>query len=276
LLSIALLGSFFYIYKLSDRSKTAIVALRHKNALFAEEKNQILKDLHKSQLVLEEALENKTSLSKELNDEKEKIKSLIAKLESSKIDKNTLITFKKGVDDADDRILNLLGQIKEYKSKIDSTTIVLKYERNAKDTLLTANKKLNSKLNDASTLSYYNLQTNTFKVKSSGKEVETTSASRVDLIKVSFYIGENKLAKADQKSFYAQIIDANNSVLGDKKTEYVAGKSLTYSSAKKIKYTTKSALVEFEVPVDNLSDGKYYINIFDKSNPILNTTFVLN
>lgn len=276
LLSLLLLGSFFYIYKMSDRSKKVIVDLNQKNASFNEEKESILKNLEKSQLLLDEALAGKSKLSQELTDEKEKIKSLINELENSKqLNQEKLLSLRKGSDDADARILALLKEVNLFKNKIDSTNTVLKKERITKDTLLHSNKKLTTKLSSAAKLSYYSFQTKTYKSKDSGKLIKTNSSGRVNLIKISFIIGENSLANQENKEYYVQIIDANNNILGEKKSETINGKSLTYSSSKKIKYMNQTTDVEFSVAANDLSKGTYYVNVFDKTTLILKSTFEL-
>lgn len=283
LLSILLLGSFFYIYKMSNRSKKVIVELSQKKASFDDERASILKNLEKSQLLLDEALVGKSKLSQELTNEKEKIKNLITELENSKqLSEEEIKKFKRGSDEADARILALLKEIDSYKNKIDSTNTVLKKERRSKDTLINSNKKLihsneklATKITSAAKLSYYSFQTKTYKLKDSGKLIETNSPSRVNLVKISFIIGENPLANQEEKEYFAQIIDGNNNVLGEKKSENINGRSLNYSSSKKIKYMNQATDVEFNISVNDVSKGIYYVNVFDKATMILKTTFEL-
>lgn len=275
-LSISLLGSLFYIYKVSDHSKNVIVDLRKQNSAYISEKELILKNLRKSQLMLEQTLAGKNSASKALISEKEKVKKLIEDIENSKADQNSIEILKRGADEADARILNLMKQLNQYKSKIDSTNSVLNRERKTIDTLKNANSKLNSKITEvASRLNYYGLNVESYKLKSSGIEAETDKASKVDFIKVMFTVGENSLAKATKKVFYAQIIDSKNNVVGDKKTEVLGQSTLTYSAIKTVDYANKSVKVEFNIPVHNLEKGAYFLNVFDKFKPILNTSFTL-
>jgi hypothetical protein len=55
-----------------------------------------------------------------------------------------------------------------------------------------------------------------FKVKLRNKS-ETDKARRADMLKVSFTIAENQFAKSGDKTYYVQVIDSKNNVLGDKK-----------------------------------------------------------
>ena len=78
------------------------------------------------------------------------------------------------------------------------------------------------------------------KVRSSGKQIETEKAGRADVLKISFTIAENKIAKSGDKTYYVQVIDSKNNVLGDKKTETFGDKSLTYSFIANVKYENKT------------------------------------
>jgi len=60
----------------------------------------------------------------------------------------------------------------------------------------------------ASKLSVLNLKTSAYKLKSSGKQIETDKASRVDVLKISFTIAENRVAKSGDKTYYVQVIDS--------------------------------------------------------------------
>ena len=268
LLTFTLIGSLFYIYKVSDRSKSMIISLR-------EQKSIVLKDLEKSQMFLEQSMTGNTLLSKKLASEQLKIKKLIFDLKYKKVNEKTIIVYKKKADNVDDRIRLLFKEINLYKNKIDSTNIVLNNERTKIDTLTTSNKKLVTKINEASKLYFYNLQSVSFKDKGSGKFTETNKASRVDLLKISFMIAESKLVKTSSKEFYVQIIDSKNNVIGLKNVQKFGNLELTYSTALKANYENKTIKIEGGIPVSNLSEGAYFINIFDKSKLILNSTFTL-
>ena len=268
LLTFTLIGSLFYIYKVSDRSKSMIISLR-------EQKSIVLKDLEKSEMFLEQSMTGNTLLSKKLASEQLKIKKLIFDLKYKKVNEKTIIVYKKKADNVDDRIRLLFKEINLYKNKIDSTNIVLNNERTKIDTLTTSNKKLVTKINEASKLYFYNLQSISFKDKGSGKFTETNKASRVDLLKISFMIAESKLVKTSNKEFYVQIIDSKNNVIGLKNVQKFGNLELTYSTALKANYENKTIKIEGGIPVSNLLEGAYFINIFDKSKLILNSTFTL-
>jgi hypothetical protein len=270
LLTFLLLGSLFYIYKLSDRTKHIVLSLR-------EEKSMLLKDLEKSELLLGQTLNNKTVLYSQLVLEQEKVKKLIADVKKNDVSEAEILKFKKGADNINDRIKVLLRVLNDYKKKIDSTTVVLAQQKELNDTLSTANNSLSKKITDASKLYYYNLQTKAYKLRNSGEIVETEKARKVDLLKISFSIAENKLVNAENKLLYVQIIDSKNNVIGGgkKNTEVFGNNTLIYSYSAKVKYKSKTIKIEDELAVENLEKGLYFINVFDRSTMVLQTNVTL-
>ncbi|MEO8517512.1 MAG: hypothetical protein ABI426_12230 [Flavobacterium sp.] len=276
LLACTMLGGFFFMYKMSSRSKKAIILLR-------EQKLNLIGDLEKSELFLNQVLTSNKSLSKKLATEHIKIKKLIQDLKKKNINEKSIVVYQKSSDAVDDRVKLLLTEINTYKKRIDSTNtvlkntnIVLKKEKTKNDTLTVSNNKLVKKITGATKLYFYDLKTASFKVRGSGKQIETDKASKADLLKVSFMIAENDLVKSTTKDFFIQIIDFKNNVLGSKKIETFGKETLTYSTAAKVKYANKTIKVEEEIPVTDLEKGLFYVNIFDKTKLVLKTTFTLN
>lgn len=236
---------------------------------------EVLTDLEKSQAILNKTLTTNHSLSQKLQSEKARVKKLIADLKNKDVTEKTIVVYKKSANEVDGRIQLLNTEIEDYKRKIDSARVALKNEKTKTDTLAKANKKLTTKLTAAEKLYYYNLQTSPLKVKSSGKNVGTEKARRVDLIKISFMIAENELVKSIKKELYIQIIDPKNNVVGSKKTEKFGKNILTYSAYTNLEYLSKTIKVDQEIPVTDLVEGTYFVNVFDKSKLVLKTSFVL-
>ncbi|WP_394759934.1 hypothetical protein [Flavobacterium sp.] len=275
MLAFTMLGGIFFLYKSGDRSKSTIVSLR-------EEKSNVLKDLEQSQLFLNQVMTSNKSLSSKLVEEQNKVKQLILDLKSKDVNEKTIAEYKQTVSNVDNRIKLLLNEINSYKKQIDSTNVVLsktnvvlKNEKTKNDTLTVSNKKLAKKITEASKLYFYNLQTASYKTKSSGNQTQTDKASKIDLLKISFMIAENDLVKATDKDFYVQIIDTKNNVIGSKGTQIFGNETLTFSTSMKLKYENKTIKIEGEIPVTNLEKGSYFVNVFDNSKLVLKSTFNL-
>lgn len=263
LLCFVVLGSLFYIYKMSDRSKSIIVSLR-------EEKLLLLRDLEKSNVFLDQAISSKTNLNSQLTEEQEKVKKLIVEIKSNDLNLKQISKLKKGVNDVNERIIALMNELNFYKKKVDSTNQILNKQKILNDTLANNNQVLTKKITEGSKLYYYGLETVAYKLKSSGKKVETEKASKADLFNISFSIGENKLVKASNAILYIQIIDGKNNIVGDKKTKSFGDKTLVFSMQAIVNYKNKTVRIEQELPVENLESGQYSVNVFDKANLMLN------
>jgi len=275
-LSLLLLGSLGYMYKLSTDSQNAL-------SLVKSEKESVMKDLEASKQSLDEAIASNTTLSDELIAERDKIQQLMADLEKTKgNDAVSIAKYKEETKRVQAKIAVLMKQIEALQkenaslnTKIDSTNTVLTKTRSINDTLMSQNDNLVKTVERGSKLSVLNLQTLAVKQKSSGKQVETDKASRADVLKVSFMIAENQIAKSGDKAYYVQIIDSKNNVLGDKKTETFGEKLLTYSFVATVKYENKTVKIEKDLPVSDINEGTFFVNVFDKSELVSKTSFTL-
>jgi hypothetical protein len=274
-LILVLLSGLFYVYKKKDHSKSVIVTLQN-------QKEYTLKELRLSEAKLNKVMVNNVNLSRQLVEERAKLKKLIADYQKADVTESLNLKFQKKSQDLQNNVYFLMKELDRYKKKADSTSVVLVTTKITNDNLVsknsdlkTQNKSLNTKIEGAAVLSYYDFKVISYKLRSSGKQIETEKASRVDVLKLSFTIAENKLSKAKEKKYYIQIIDNANAVLGEKKTIFFGKKSLTYSMINKVNYKNKSITVDTEIPVADLTKGMYLANIFDDSNMVLTTTFDL-
>lgn len=268
MLSFVVLGCLFYIYKMSDRTKHVIISLR-------EEKSLILRDLEKSNFVLSEAIDDKTALNSKLVSEQQKVKKLMREINNNNLNLSQIAILKKSASNVNERINALIKELNYYKKKSDSTSVILDKQKSINDTLTNYNKSLSKKVAKASKLYYYDLDVKAYKLKSSGKKVETERSNKADILKVSFLIAENSLVKSSNNTLFIQIIDSKNKVIGKRITKNFGDKSLTYSFATTVKYKNQTIKIEEELPVADLEEGVFYVNIFDQSNVILKTTLNL-
>lgn len=274
-LALLLLGSLGYMYKMSSDNKTS------ENKLMTD-KEKLSEELQASIAKYDEAIAENTSLSDELAAEREKLVQLKAELDKSKGDvaamakfKNDYLRLKREMDNLMKENDVLKKQNIVLTNQRDSTQVVLEDTRKVRDTLIASNDNLAKTVEKGSKLSVLNLQTTAVKQRSSGKQIDTDKASRADVLKISFMIAENQIAKSGDKTYYVQVIDASNNVLGDKKTEIFGEKSLTYSFTKTVKYENKTVKVEQDLPVKDIEGGTYFVNIFDKGELVSKTSFTL-
>lgn len=126
-----------------------------------------------------------------------------------------------------------------------------------------------------SKVSMSNVKAGAFISKSASKQEETANASRADLLKITFTLDGNPNAKAGDKTYYFQIINGKNNVLGKRVTEFFDNESLTYSFKKSFDYNNESITITQEFLQEEFQKGVYFINIFDRDDLVGKTSFTL-
>lgn len=277
-LLLLLLGSIGYMFKMSADAKQQDVTLS--NTL--SEKDALTRDLEDLKKSYDAAIAENTSMSDELIAEREKVVKLLEDLKKSKDDANINRKFRNQYKELESKMNELIKQNEMLvaenemlKSEIDSTNVILLESKEYNQVLVGQNEELTKTVEKASKLTISNLTTSAYKLRSSGKEVATDRARRADLLKISFTIAENAVAKSGDKMYYVQVIDSQNNVLGDKQTVYFGEQVLNYSFITTVKYENSSVKVTENLPGESFEKGLYTVNIFDKNELVSSTNFSL-
>jgi DNA repair exonuclease SbcCD ATPase subunit len=277
-LAIMLIGSLIYIFKLTSDAKT----LQTSVTTVKSEKESVLKDLADLKTNYDAAIAENTTMSDELIAERDKVVKLMADLKASKGDNASLQKYKTQYKALEQKMQNLMQEVAVLKKQnqtlttsLDSTTVVLEDNKKYNQDLVGQNEDLAKKVELGSKLTVTNLKTASYKVRSSGKQIETDKASRTDMLKVNFTIAENKIAKSGDKTYYVQVIDSKNNVLGDKSTISFGETSLTYSFTTTLKYENKTVEVSEQLPGKDFAKGTYFVNVFDKGELVSKSSFSL-
>ena len=279
-LALALVGSLAYNFKSFNDTKE----IETKFLTVKSEKNTVLDSLTALKTTYEKAIEDKTSISDNLVAEKTKVENLINDLKKSNGSLVAMTGFRQKYNQLQSNMKSLIAEndlLKKTNQTLtvqrDSTVVVAENQRKSNDTLSSKNKVLADKVTKASKLVVMNLKTQSVKVKSSGKEVETDKASRANKLKISFSIAANEIADSGEKTFYIQVIDSKNNVIGEKKTQDFGMETLTYSFTTKVEFKNQS--VDVVQLLDNggkeFEKGTYFVNVFDKNQLTSKTSFVL-
>jgi cytochrome c556 len=274
-LLLLLLGSLGYIFKMSTDAE--IVRTELKTTL--TEKESVMKDLQELKATYDAAIAENTSMSEELIKERDKVVALMADLKKSNGDvskfKSQLTALQNNMKVLIAENDNLKKQNVTLTVQRDSTRVVLVESKKANEVLTSQNSELSKTVEKGSVLTVLNTKGAAFKVRSSGKQIETDKASRADILKVSFTIAENKIAKSGTKLYYVQVIDSENNVVGEKKVENFGTKSLTYSFTTNVKYENKTVDVTEDLAGSKFAKGIYTVNVFDKAELVSRTSFSL-
>ena len=274
-LAVLLIGSLVYIFKLS--SDTEVVKTELTTTM--TEKQSVMKDLQELKATYDAAIAENTSMSDELIQERDKVVALMDDLNKSKGD---VSKFRSQVQAMQGKMKTLVAENDELKKQNgvltvqrDSTITVLGESKKYNEVLVGQNEELAKTVEKGAKLSVLNTKTAAYKLRSSGKQIETDKASRADVLKISFTIAENQIAKSGDKTYYVQVIDAKNNVLGEKKTESFGDNSLTYSFKTTVKYENKTVNVSEDLPGKDFAKGTYFINVFDNDELVSKTSFNL-
>ncbi len=272
ILALLLMGSLAYVFKL-QQDKDAVDSSLSKTLT---EKEKFQAELESKIAEYDVAIGDNTALKSELEEEQAKIVELLEKIKKSDGSVAELSKYKTQYVKLKREMDNLIAEnkiLKENNSNLtknlDSTNVVLTNAKTANDTLVAKNENLSKTVEKAQRLSVLNLTTLALKQKGSGKQINTDKASRADVLKIGFTIAENQVAKTGERTYYIQVIDSKNNVLGEKKTESFGTTYLPYSFQKTIKYENKTVQVQEDLSVKSISEGTYFVNVFDKKGELV-------
>ncbi|HAT77349.1 MAG TPA: hypothetical protein DCS19_11085 [Flavobacterium sp.] len=274
-LAILLVGSLFYIYKISNDVKY----VQNELTSTMTEKDSIMKNLQELKATYDTAIAENTSMSDELVNERDKVVNLMNDINKSKGDASK---YRAEYLKLESNLKVLMAENEGLKkqnvtltTQRDSTVVVLGEAKKVNDVLVQEKNDLSKTIEKGSKLSLVNLQTVAYQLKSSGKQIATDKASRANVLKISFTIAENQIAKSGNKEYYVQVIDSKNNVLGEKKTVNFDENSLTYSFISKVKYENKTVNVSEDLSGKDFAKGTYFVNVFDKNELVSKTSFSL-
>ena len=274
-LAVLLVGSLVYIFKMSSDAEV----VKSELTTTLTEKESVMKDLQTLKTTYDAAIAENTSMSEELIQERDKIVALMDELNQSKGDVSKFKTQLSALQNKMKALMTENEGLKIENEKVtaqrDSTVVVLGESKKFNEVLVGQNEELSKTVEKGAKLTILNTKTSAYKLRSSGKQIETDKASRADILKISFTIAENQIAKSGDKTYYVQVIDSKNNVLGEKQTETFGENTLTYSFATKVAYENKTVNVSEDLPGKNFEKGTYFINIFDKDVLVSKTSFTL-
>lgn len=243
----------------------AIKTAEYKNAEIVAQKKMIDQLMTKNNITEEELREAKKAmehLSKVvLEDYKVRLKDTENKYQSLLEEKNNWEKEKS----------NLVEKVNENQEKITQLNEQYSKEKNIsrnKDKVIS---QKNEKILLASRLVLSNFNIAGFRVRNSGKEVQTDRASRIDRIKVNFDIIPNSLTDSGKKIIYTIIYKPNGEIVSfDNKptgTFLHQGKKMQYSDELDFNYTNgEEKSLEFAWDNEDFERGNYTIEVYEKVN----------
>jgi len=216
----ALLGTWGYIIYDKSKSNESISQLQTQYSNVDSARNEIQNQYNEALARLDSATGNNTQLQGALSERQKEIDNLKRQI--------TSITSKRNATAGElERARNLINQL---NMRIDDMYAEIQRLKIENQTLATSNRRLNSEKQQlstekgqlqenltgsesarqqvedvASTLHASNMNITPLHIKGSGKEKVTTTAKRVDLLRISFDLDENRIATTGNKEIYVTV-----------------------------------------------------------------------
>ena len=252
---------------------------------FIEQKNMLRDEL-------DDLIDEHDNLLDEYGDLNEQLYKKDSVIQNQISEIRNLIRTKSDLNEAKKKIAALKNISKRYLANIDSLLIlngVLVLEKDSvvkvnKDInwknykLNKQNKKLSDKVSKGSILEVFGVEVETIRYRSTGRELSTKFAKKVQKIRTCFSISANQISDAEIKTIYLQILDSGGElVLGTDAISTLVADSIynfTISSEFEYKNIEMTHCFEWE-RVRVLSPGMYQLNLIIEGDIAARTNFKL-
>ena len=238
---------------------------------FIEQKNMLRDELDDLIDAHDDLLDEYGDLNEQLHDKDSVIQHQIA-------DIRNLIRTKSDLSEARRKITTLKDISKRYLANIDSLLVVNEVLVLEKDSVVKVNKDINwknyklnkqnkklaEKVSKGSVLEVFDMEVETIRYRSTGRELATKYAKKVQKVRTCFSVAANSISDAEVKTIYLQIIDKDGVLVS-------GAEALTTAVADSLFHCTSSAEFNYQnIEMTNcfewervqvLSPGKYHINL---------------
>lgn len=216
----ALLGTWGYIIYDKSKSKEQISQMQTQYSNVDSARNEIQNEYDEALARLDSATGNNTQLQGALSERQAEINNLKKQITSITSKRNAtageLERARGLINQLNMRIDDMYAEIQRLKGENQQLASSNRRLNTEKQQLATEKTQLEENLSTteasrrqveevASTLHASNLNILPIDVKGSGKEKETTKAKKVDLLRVSFNIDENRIATSGNKEIYVTV-----------------------------------------------------------------------
>jgi len=140
------------------------------------------------------------------------------------------------------------------------------------------NKKLADKVSKGSVLKVFDVEVKTIRYRSTGRELATKYAKKVQKIRTCFSVSANQISDAEIKTIYLQVIDGDGELVSgtDTLTAIIADSSYSCTSSFEFEYKNIEMKHCFEWErVQVLSPGMHQINLIIEGGIAARTNFKL-
>ncbi|MCU0359643.1 MAG: hypothetical protein MUF75_02820 [Bacteroidia bacterium] len=284
-----LMGTNAYALWLYWKEKNKLVEQKIITEKIYVERDNVQADLIVLQKEYEELQTSDAKMQVEIEEKKARIAELIEEAKKHKNDARIISALRKETETLRSIMIGYVHTIDSLNTlniqlKAEKQTVIKKLgeEKEKQNVLIKEKEELKSTIAKGSVLNCFNVVAKAVSFKKSGtKETETNKAKRAQKIKVSFTLGENKIAKKGEKTVYVRVMTPDGKEMAksyddsykfnfDNSSGYFAGKeTLNYANAE-IDGVTYCEGMDAFVP------GTYIIEITCDGVVVGNTTLKLD
>ena len=249
-----------------------------------EEKSLIAQELQEEIKRYNDVLTEKNILSDQLSVAKEHLEDLQKRLDSNEVTQSIVRAYRIELTKIrrerellfkqNDSLLNETERLVKLQAKTQDS---LEKTTKAKRTLENDKRVLEEKINLGAQITASNFIVRGVIQRNSGKFINTSNASRADMIRICYQVNENKLAKAGNLNFFVQVLNSNGDLIGIPRDEKLSnGKTMRFNARNTIAYINKPLNVcDLVLPVQTLSEGIYTVNVFHEDRLLLTSALEL-
>jgi septal ring factor EnvC (AmiA/AmiB activator) len=213
----ALLGTWGYLIYDKSKSSEKIDQLQSSYTTVDSSRNEIQEQFNSSLARLDSLTGTNQSLTTELESKNTEVSARTAEIAKLKANINSILKNKNSSDADLKRARNMInelnGKIEDYIAQIDQLTNqnqeltarneqITNEKTAVENDLAVTRRTADSTIDIASTLHASGINVTPINEKSGGKEKETTTAKRVDKLRISFNLDDNRVTAAGQKDLY--------------------------------------------------------------------------
>lgn len=280
-LIVLLLGSLGYTYYNNSKGNELQVFL-------TEEKEVIQKELDEMIAQYDEAIAENSSLSEELEDEREKIvmfRDSVSNLKQS--NKSIIRRYRKKISELEATNKDLFAQNEELKvqnaglnSDLNDANSTIGRKNQKIDSINQYNTELNDRIGAGAVLKINTVKVVPMRKRNNGQLRPTSRQRNTDALRVSFVIAENVLTEDGSKKVFLQIIDPKGDLIIDKGIEKLNDDvtEIHYSDIFDVDFVNDKLEVISVIDVNRkeMNKGIYTINVYLDGRFAGITTFSLN
>ncbi|MGV6844582.1 MAG: hypothetical protein ACWA42_00460 [Lutibacter sp.] len=266
-LGVLLVGALGYLFYSNQQHKKLTDAIK-------DEKVEIEQNLDSMIVKYEDAISQKTAMSKELSLERDHIIALRDSIKNVKASNYSLIRrYRRQIaklQKTNQRLFylndSLTGLNEALKSNLDSANVKISTQLAINDTLQLQNLNLSEKVAIASILKVSTAKILAMRERNNGKLVETSRSRNTDAFRVNFTLAKNEIAQQGDRDVYIQIVNSKGQTLASKGSLTLSDNEtiVEYSDKTKVNYLNDAldVISLVEVNRNKITKGTYTVNIF--------------